>query len=304
MEEVMIERGSEKHAVSEGRLLAFIYETLDEEEKRAVEKHLMTCLRCQIISKKLRELKESMENEPKPATNETWQKVRDLSREIGREDRDGEFEVPGGLFRKFRTVFSRGFVLPVGIAAALLLVFGFMTLREQISVERIYFLKATEGVTVNGKSFFDRARKDYPVNRKLDMGVQDGECVFQLGNNSLMIAEKNTVFSIEDGKVLTIRLVKGSVIAKVHRLPGTKEIRVVTPMGSFAVSSAVFYIRNEANYVECGVKEGELRSVIGDRTSVINEMARIKIDSNGKEYLARLDPKKGGFGKLDDYYLN
>lgn len=291
-----------QHVISEGSLLAFLYETLNDDEKKLVEKHLLTCLRCQMIIRKMVGLKKMMENEPKPAVEGTWAEEHERAEARWEIAERPESDHPIGRFFSF---LNRSLALQAGLAAVAVILIGLFVFRGQIAGEKMMVVKATGSVAVNNVSFFEKIKVVYDLGKKLDLVVRDGECVFQIGENSLIIAEKDTELTVESGKVLKINLLKGNIIAKVDVTSGKKaDVTIHTVRGDFIVSKAVFYIRSENDFTECGVKEGELRTTAGNGILTVPEMAKVKIDRNGKEYLAKLDGSETGFQKLASYPFN
>lgn len=283
--------------------MALLYETLNDREKRAVEKHLLTCLRCQMIVRKLSVVKKTMENEPKPAVEGTWaEEFAEARWEIaGKERTDGPF---GSFFSRM----NRSFALQAGLAAVAVILAVVFVFRSP-SAERMTVVKAAGGVSVNNVSFFEKPGTVYDLGKKLELVVREGECVFQVGENTLIIAEKDTVLTMESGKTLKINLVKGNIVARVD-LPvnGTRgkatDLTIATSRGNFTVTKAVFYMRSENDFTECGVKEGEIRTLAGEDSVKLNEMAKVTISGNGKQYVARMDGTEALFGKLDQYRSN
>ena len=275
-------------------MLAFLYETLSDEEKKTVEKHLLTCLRCRMIMRKITGLKKAMEEEPKPAVGK-WAEVKWEMAEKKRADN------PAGRFFSF---LHRSFALQAGLAAAAVLFLVLVVFRVQTGGEKMTVVKATGNVTVNNVSFFKELKTTYDLGKKLELTVKDGECVFQLGGNSLIIAEKGTVLTVEDGRVLKVSLVQGNVIAKIDRSSGHKtDMTIRTPRGEFVVTKAVFYIRSEKDFTECGVREGELRTASVSGIPLVPEKARLTIGRSGRGWLAKLDGNGAEFTKLDTYTM-
>lgn len=283
-------------------MLALLYETLNDGEKRAVTKHLLTCLRCQMIMKKLSGLKTFMENVPKPAVEGTWaQELRRAEAKWELTEKESAYGPFTGLF----SFLSRSLALQIGFAAVAVILVGTIILRGQFAGEKMTVVKAAGGVNVNNVSFFEKTRTVYDLGKKVELVISDGECVFQVGKNTLIIAEKDTVLTVESGKTVRINLVKGNIIAKVGMMPGKSQDTIIaTPRGNFLVTKAVFYVRSEENFTECGVKQGELRTLADGKDVTLTEMAKVTIDRDGKQYLAKMDGTDRVFGKLDQYRYN
>lgn len=274
----------QNHSIFELRLLPYVYETLNARECRDLEGHIRGCLRCQKVIERLLNLKKKMETEPKPSIQGLWNSVAQAIRHAGRSAgrRAGRThpgssvsEMLSGLAQRLGKRMLTAVMATAAVAAAAVVVVT-LTL-QNAAAGRIRILKVSGDVTVNSRPFFRNVRSDYPLSGTLNLGTRDGECVVQLAREGILAVSENTDVTLEKGRDHTIALKKGLIIVRIDRSSQKTEFRVRTPKGEFTAKSAVFYVRTDGGAVECGVKEGELRTVVNGRFYEVTGSAKIRL---------------------------
>jgi outer membrane protein assembly factor BamB len=302
-----------KCGLAQKLLLAYIYGLLDIKEKKEIEAHIDGCPDC---AKKLGQLKKmqlDLSNEPaifaqrEKAPNDLAAILAKAKR-IENEKSRGTTWI-GSMVRMFLDSNAVKMAVAGALAAAVIFVVALWFAFGDS--DYLYMTRAYGDVKVNDKPLFVAKNFIYrmEVNRPVKIGVGLGECQFQVNRNKYFELKPLTRVLVERSKDIIINFLEGMLIGKVIKDDHARDLQILTPYQNaiFRIVGTLFYVRSTNQAIEFGVKEGEVRNVISNRSFTIRDSEIMRVGPDYVEHLTNTVEQKlridSIFDKLGQYLI-
>ena len=144
--------------------------------------------------------------------------------------------------------------------AALLVILVLLFLLNNNS-DNLYITHVSGAVFINQKLFTKNTAYKYALNN-ININVEKGECVVQINNKKLIIIKHNSAVVIKKTKEKNnlIELKSGEIICSVKKINKHTQLIVQCPEVSFKITGTIFFLKNNADGIQCGMKQGCIES--------------------------------------------
>ncbi|MDD5067741.1 MAG: PQQ-binding-like beta-propeller repeat protein, partial [bacterium] len=286
----------------EKRLMAYLFDALENREKQEVELHLKSCPDCQKNLERLKAVQKCIESEPLAKAPDQLQDI--LSRARNREKaRDADHLFQMVLASRVILFLKQNRPVRLGLAFGSLAI-AFLLFWPMIAPrDTLYLVKATGPVSFSQGEPVAPKSSLYDIRKGTRIRTGSGECVIQINQDKLLVLEKGTEAKISADKEVRISLDKGCLIGYVHKETSAKRLNILAHNAVIRITGTVFYVKATNTGADCAVLNGLVQAIVSNRSHCIHAMEKIRIRGNRIESLDKMTAYDKIFDKIKPYKL-
>lgn len=258
----------------EENMLNFLYDLLEYDENEKIKKHLKRCKRCREKIKKLLKVILIIKTSP---TYKAPSQIEDILNRAKKELKKKNFLKNLLILELIKRMSLK---VKIGITLFAFLILGISIFFIIPRNNYLYIIRASGNVKVNNKIFSNQTKFKYSLKRGASIITSDGEIIFQIDKDKLVLLKNNTHIKVEVTKDINIKILKGILIGKVVKYNNHKKLVLVSNNAKFKIIGTLFFIKRIHNMVEFAVKEGNVESKINNKKIYISSKEKLKISNN------------------------